>query len=130
VGASQKNLSWTSLGSVLVVVAICVQWSLLWSVLWNSCFLGFSTSFTLTVTNLIQSMQSALCTILVATDFIGRLYHNQLMYVCLIMNVLFTLNSAILNYGLRIFDGGCGMQVFLLSGVYCLIAWVVASRIK
>jgi hypothetical protein len=130
VGSAQRNLSWTSLGNVLVVVALCFQWSLLWSVFWNSCFQGFSVSFNLTITNFIQSAQSSLCTLLLATDLMGKLYYNQLMFICLIMGVGFTLNSAILNYALKIFDGGCAMQVFLLAGASCLIAWLVVTKIK
>jgi len=130
VGTSQRNLCWTSLGNVLVVVALSFQWSLLWSVFWNSCFLGFSVSFTLTITNFIQSAQSSLCTLLLATDLIGKLYHQQLLFICLITNIGYTLNSAILNYALNTFDGGCAMQVFLLAGTSCMIAWLVVTKIK
>lgn len=130
VGTAQRNLCWTSLGNVLVVTAICLQWSLLWSVFWNSCFLGFNLSFNLTITNFIQSAQSSLCTLLLATALIGKLFYTQLMFICLIANVGFTLNSAVFNYALKIFDGGCAMQVFLLAGTSCIIAWLVASKIK
>jgi hypothetical protein len=33
-------------------------------------------------------------------------------------------------YGLKIFDGGGGMSVFLFSGVVSLVIWVIAIRGK
>lgn len=130
VGSAQRHLSWSSLGNVLVVVAISYQWSILWTVFWNSCFLGFSTTFNLSISILIRSAQSSLCALLLVTDLIGKLYHTQIMFICLIANVGSTLNTAIFQHALKIFDGGCGMQVFLLSGTSFMIAWLLATKLK
>jgi hypothetical protein len=61
---------------------------------------------------------------------IGKVYYSQLVYISLILSVGFSLNSAVFTYGIKIYDGGCGMQVFLFSAVFSLIAWVVGMRMK
>lgn len=97
---------------------------------WNSCFLGFSKEYTLTIGDLIQCEQCALCLLLVCTDLIGKVFYSQLVYICLVLSVGFSLNSGILNYGIKIFDGGAGMQVFLFSAVFFMVAWIIETRLK
>lgn len=58
------------------------------------------------------------------------MYYSQLLYICLISTVGFSLNSAIINYGLKTFDGGCGMKVFLFSAATGLMAWIIGLRLK
>lgn len=129
-GAARKNLSWSSLGNLLILVGICMQWNLLWSVFWNSCFNGFSKEYRLSVTDLVQCEQCVLCLMLIGMDLVGRVYYSQLVYISLIMSVGFSLNSAVFNYGIKIFDGGAGMQVFLFSAVFVLVAWASGMRMK
>lgn len=129
-GAAQKHLSWTSLGNLLYLFSICLQWNLLWQVLWRSCFTSFSSSFTLTIADLVQCCQCTLFIILFATDLIGKMFYTQLLYICLISVVGFSLNSAIINYGLDVYDGGCGLQVFVFSAAVCLTAWIFGIRLK
>jgi hypothetical protein len=48
----------------------------------------------------------------------------------LIQTIGFSLNSAIINYGLAIFDGGAGMQVFLFSSAFTFALWLIAFRLS
>lgn len=41
----------------------------------------------------------------------------------------FALNSSIINYGLKVFDGGAGLEVFLFSSVYSLGLWFIAFKL-
>lgn len=45
VSLSRKLLSWTSIGNLLVLLAVNFQWNLLWYQLWKSCFNGFNVTF-------------------------------------------------------------------------------------
>lgn len=123
-------MSWTSLGNLVVLLAICMQWTLLWTAFWNSCFLGFNTTYTLTIADLIQCSQCTLCLLLVTTDFLGKIHHSQLVYLSLLLSIGFSLNASIFAYGLKIYDSGAGMQVFLFSSVFFIVAWVCAMLRK
>jgi hypothetical protein len=52
------------------------------------------------------------------------------MLIVPIVNFIWTFNHAILRYGLKIFDGGCGMDGFLFSGVVTLTLWAFAVRAR
>lgn len=47
-----------------------------------------------------------------------------------VINILWSLNYAILRYGLKMFDGGCGMTVFLFAGVVSILIWIISVRQK
>jgi hypothetical protein len=46
------------------------------------------------------------------------------------MTIGYGLASAIIVYGLDVYDGGGGMTVFLYSGICSLIIWFMAVRGK
>ena len=128
--AAQKMLSWSSIGNLLVILAINFQWNLLWFQLWKSCFNGFSVTFNVTSTLLINCIACSLCCLLSFTDFLGKLSWRQVMIVSLIESIGFSLNSAIISYGLKAFDGGGGIQLFFLSGVYSYSIWFIGFKLK
>jgi hypothetical protein len=46
------------------------------------------------------------------------------------MTIGYALGSSILIYGLKVFDGGGGLQIFLYSGAVSLMIWVICLRGK
>ncbi len=46
------------------------------------------------------------------------------------MAIGYSLCSAILVYGLNVYDGGGGLQIFLFSGVCSLMIWIISLRGK
>jgi ammonia channel protein AmtB len=46
------------------------------------------------------------------------------------MTIGYSLISAILIYGLKVYDGGGGLQIFLYSGICSLVIWVISLRGK
>ena len=46
------------------------------------------------------------------------------------MSIGFSLNSAIITYGLKAFDGGGGLQIFFLSGLFSYSLWIIGFRFK
>ena len=50
--------------------------------------------------------------------------------ISLIQSVGFSLNSAVITYGLKAFDGGGGMQIFFLSGIYSYAMWFIGFKFK
>lgn len=67
--------------------------------------------------------------LLIFLDYVGIFKHWQL-YIILapLINLGWSLNYAILRYGLKIFDGGLGVSVFLFSGACTIAIWVVSVR--
>ena len=74
---------------------------------------------------------SVFVVLLIAIDYIGIFRYWQIyMLIVPIISFLWTFNHAVFRYGLKIFDGGCGLDVFLFSGVVTLVLWVIAVRTK
>jgi hypothetical protein len=46
------------------------------------------------------------------------------------MTVGYALGSSVLIYGLKVFDGGGGLQIFLYSGAVSSIIWIICLRGK
>ena len=64
-------------------------------------------------------------------DFLGIFGYWQIfLLIAPLLTIGYTLNSAILIYGLKIFDGGAGLQAFFFSGVASLLIWVISIRGK
>jgi len=78
---------------------------------------------------MIESSLAIFPILIVMIDFIGIWKYWQF-YVFLvpIINLGWSLNYAILRYGITIFDGGLGLNVFLFSGVLTIVIWVVSIR--
>jgi hypothetical protein len=71
----------------------------------------------------------ALAILLVWLDFIAVLKYWQIyMIIAPIFAIGYTLNSAIINYGIDVFDGGGGLQIFLYSGVVSALIWAFIVR--
>ena len=66
-----------------------------------------------------------------ALDFIGLFcYWQAYLILAPVLTIGSSLCGAILLRGLKIFDGGSGMLVFLYSGVSSLIIWAILIRGK
>ena len=48
----------------------------------------------------------------------------------MIVSFGFSMNSAILRYGLDIYDGGGASQVFAFSGAVSIVIWAMCVRAK
>lgn len=126
-----RRLSLFSLASLLIIIAVAAQTNLLFGTLWDSCFKGFSSSFNVDSNMVIRSLMSSLAVLLTALDFVGLFAYWQV-YLLLapIMAIGYALNSAIIIYGLKAFDGGGGITIFLYSGLCSLIIWAMCIRGK
>jgi len=126
-----RKLSLFTLASLLIVVAISAQTNILFGTLWDSMFKGFSASFTLDVTLMVRSIFASLSVLLTVLDFVGLFNYWQIyLLIAPIMTIGYSLNSAILTYGLKVFDGGGGLCIFLYSGVCSLMIWALSIRGK
>lgn len=128
--AGRKLTSWISLANLLILIAINFQWNLLWFQFWKSCFSGFNVTFTVEPSLLINCISCSLCCLLSFSDFLGKISWNQLLFISLIQSIGFSLNSAVIIYGLKAFDGGGGIQIFFLSGLYSYSMWLLGFRPK
>lgn len=64
-------------------------------------------------------------------DYLGIFIYWQIyLFIAPIITLGYTFNSAILISGLKIFDGGAGMQAFLFSGIASLLIWFLSVRGK
>lgn len=54
------------------------------------------------------------------------------MLIAPIFTLGYTFNSAVIDYGIKAFDGGGGLQIFLYSGVVSAIIWafIVRGKVK
>lgn len=120
-----------SLTVLLMVVCISAQTNILFGTFWDSCFNGFSSSFNININLLLRSLFASLTVLLTALDFIGLFKYWQIyLLVAPIMTVGFSLNDSILIYGLKAFDGGGGLTIFLYSGVCSLMIWILSVKGK
>jgi hypothetical protein len=126
-----RKFSLFALGSLLLAVVVTVQTYFLFATFWDSCFNGFSTTFTIDLTLITRSLHASLMVLLTALDFLGLFCYWQ---IYLILAPLLTIGAslcgAILIHGLKVFDGGSGLLVFLYSGVCSLIIWAILVRGK
>jgi ammonia channel protein AmtB len=122
--APLRKLPLYSLASLLLTIGATVQSYLLLATFWDSCFQGFNSTFTVDTTLIVRCLFASLTVLLTALDFLGIFCYWQ---VYLIMSPIITFGSAltgaILIRGLKIFDGGGGLLVFLYSGVTSLVIW-------
>jgi hypothetical protein len=126
-----RRLSITALAILLVVVAVTVQTNLLFDTFWSSCFNGFSSNFQVTISLVIRCLFASLAVMLTALDFMGFFAYWQVFFIMApIMGIGYSLNEAIIIYGLKTFDGGGGMMVFLYSGICSFMIWVLCIRGK
>lgn len=126
-----RKLSISSLALLLVIVAVTVQTNLLFDTFWTSCFNGFSSSFQVTASLIIRCLFASLAVLITALDFIGLFSYWQVYFIMSpIMGIGYSLIDAIITYGLKTFDGGGGMTVFLYSGVCSLMIWIICIRGK
>lgn len=127
---SRKLISWIAIANLLVVLGINFQWNLLWFQFWKSCFVGFKVNVVINVELLVNCASCTLCCLLSFMDFLGKISWNQILIVSLTNSIGFSLNSAVITYGLKAFDGGGGMQIFFLSGIYGYCIWIFGIRFK
>lgn len=126
-----KRLSISALALLLVIVAVTVQTNLLFDTFWTSCFKGFNSSFQVTISLIIRCLFASLAVLITALDFIGFFGYWQVYFIMApIMGIGYSLIEAIIIYGLKTFDGGGGMTVFLYSGVCSLMVWALCIRGK
>jgi hypothetical protein len=126
-----RKLSLFSYVSLLIVISIVVQTYLLFGTFWDSCFNGFSSSFQITAHLIFRSIFACLSVLLTVLDFVGLFdYWQVYLLIAPIMTVGYALSSSIVLYGLRTFDGGGGVTIFLYSGVCSLMIWAFSIRGK
>jgi len=126
-----RKLSLFSLASLLINVAATIQTYMLFGTFWDSCFNGFSSTFSIDVSLITRSLHACLLVLLTALDFIGLFcYWQAYLILAPILTIGNSLSGAILLRGLKIFDGGSGMLVFLYSGVSSVIIWAILIRDK
>jgi len=124
-----RKLSLFSLGSILLVVGVTIQTFFLFGTFWDSCFDGFSSTFTIDLTLVTRSLYASLIVLLTALDFIGIFCYWQVYLIMApIMTIGSSLCSALLIRGLKIFDGGGGLLLFLYSGVCSLMVWAILIK--
>lgn len=80
---------------------------------------------------LIEASFAQLAIVLIAMDFVGVFRYWQIFFIFgLTCAFGYAFNSAILLYGLDIFDSGGGIRIFAYSGMAALMIWVVAVRAR
>lgn len=126
-----RKLSLFSFITLLLVISIAAQTNILFGTFWDSCFNGFSSSFQVTVTLLIRCIFASLSVLITMLDFIGLFNYWQIyLLIAPIMTIGYSLISSIIIYGLKTFDGGGGLCVFLYSGICSLMIWAICIRGK
>jgi hypothetical protein len=117
--------------SLLIVISVTAQTNILFGTLWDSCFNGFSSSFQITAILLLRSIFACLAILLTILDFVGLFdYWQVYLLIAPIMTIGYSLCSSIIIYGLKTFDGGGGVSIFLYSGVCSLMIWALCIRGK
>ena len=126
-----RKFSLFSFVVLLMVISISAQTNILFGTFWDSCFNGFSSSFSIDINLLLRSMFASLAVLLTVLDFIGLFSYWQVyLLIAPIMTIGFSLNSSILIYGLKVFDGGGGLTIFLYSGMCSLMIWILSIKGK
>lgn len=126
-----RKLSIFAFVSLLIVISITAQTNILFGTLWDNCFNGFSSSFQITGNLLLRTVFGCLSVLLTVLDFVGLFdYWQVYLLIAPIMTIGYSLCSAIIVYGLKTFDGGGGVSIFLYSGVCSLMIWALSIRGK
>lgn len=129
-----RKLSIFSFVTLLIIISITTQTTILFATFWDNCFNSFNTldpSFQITAALLSRSGYASLAVLLTVLDFIGLFSFWQIyLLIAPIMAIGYCLNSAIIIYGLKTFDGGGGVTIFLYSGMCSLMIWIVCIRGK
>lgn len=126
-----RRLSIFTLVSLLLAISIAAQTNILFGTFWDSCFNGFTSSFQMTAILMIRSVFASLAVLLTVLDFVGLFDFWQVyLLIAPIMTIGYSLNSAIITYGLKTFDGGGGYTIFLYSGVCSLMIWAICINGK
>lgn len=69
--------------------------------------------------------------LLITLDYIGIFRYWQIyMLLVPICNFMWSFNLSVLRYGLKMFDAGGGISVFLFAGVVSIVIWIVSVRQK
>lgn len=126
-----RKFNFYTLVSLLIVVSVTAQFYFLIGVFWDSVFSGFSSSFDVGLTLITRSIFVSLSVLLTVLDFVGIFIYWQV-YIIIgsVMAFGFSLCSAIIIKGLKSFDGGGGLLVFMFSGVCSLVIWSMCVRGK
>lgn len=126
-----KKLALHSYVLLLVVMCLVLETYLLFGTFWDSCFNGFSEEFEINNKLLVRASFAMLAVLLTVLDFVGvfAFWQVHLLFIP-VMVIGYALNSAVLLLGLKIFDGGVGMQAFLYSAVISFMIWVISVRGK
>lgn len=126
-----RKLSIFAFVSLILVISIAAQTNILFGTFWDSCFNGFSSSFQITGDLLLGSAFACLSVMLTVLDFVGLFDYWQIyLLIAPIMTIGYSLGSAIIIYGLKTFDGGGGVSIFLYSGMCSLMIWALSIRGK
>jgi hypothetical protein len=126
-----RKLSIFAFVSLLLVISIAAQTNILFGTFWDGCFNGFSSSFQITGNVLMRSAFACLSVLLTVLDFVGLFdYWQVYLLIAPIMTIGYSLCSAIIIYGLKTFDGGGGVGIFLYSGMCSLMIWALSIRGK
>ena len=126
-----RKLSLISFLLLLVVIAVAVQTNFLLDTFWTYCFQGFTSNFAVTSSLIIRSLYAGLASLITVLDFMGLFPYWQVYFIiALTMSFGFSLTQDIIVYGLKTYDGGGGLTVFLYSGVCSLMIWAICLRGK
>jgi len=126
-----RKLSLYTLIALLVAISLAGQTNLLLGTFWDSCFKGFTSDFQINITILIRCAYASLSVLLTILDFAGLFQYWQVYFlIAPIMTIGYSLNSAIIVYALKTFDGGGGLTIFLYSGCCSLMIWALCIRGK
>jgi len=129
-----RKLSIFAFVSLLLSISIGTQTTILFATFWDNCFTSFNTLdpfFQITFSLLSRSGYACLAIVITVLDFIGLFSFWQIyLLIPPIMAIGYCLNSAIIIYGLKTFDGGGGLSIFLYSGLCSLMIWILCIRGK
>jgi len=129
-----RKLSIFAFVNMLLTISITVQTAILFATFWDNCFNSFDTLnpyFQITSRLLAKSGYACLAILITGLDFIGLFSFWQVyLLIAPIMTIGYCLNSSIIIYGLKAFDGGGGLSIFLYSGVCSLMIWIMCIRGK
>jgi hypothetical protein len=124
-----RKLSISSFAMLLITIGVASQTEMLFDVFWSSCFNGFNSTFTINPELLIKAAFASLAALLTVLDFMGLFGYWQVYFlIAPIMTIGYSLVQNIIIFGLKTFDGGGGMSVFLYSSMCSLMIWALCVR--
>jgi len=126
-----RKLTLFSLILLLFITFLTIEANFMFVTFWNSCFTSFSNTVTISINLLTSSVFGALGVVITCLDFVGMFEYWQVFaIISIIMTIGYSLSSAVIVYGLDTYDGGCGVSVFLFSGMCSLMIWFLSIRGK